>query len=550
MQVTVIGLGAMGGGMARSLLRSSSIDTVVGFDLSTEIVQKYYEEAKAAGKSTPSLPSELTINNFVHKSTDVVLVVLVNEAQCESVCFEGQHNLCSIMKEDSCVVVSSTVSAAWSQSAEKRFSEKNIQFCDCPISGGAARALKGEITIMASGHHKSLDYIDPLLKAMGKEIHIIEGGVGMGSTVKMVHQLLAGVHIVVAAEALALAAKAGLDVAQVYEIVKGAAGNSWMFCDRGQRMLDNSDNNVMSALAIFVKDLDIVHAEAKRLQSPVPLAAAALQQFISGQALGLSKKDDSSVVQVYEALNGVSVSQSNSNSIGKEGDEVGDYWVFEDGTKERIVEVGDEPQHNVVLKNEFARVLKVTLPGVGSAGKNTTWAHRHAEDSLYFFLVEGGLNVINHVKGNYPQCDCMEFGEVRYGTHKTEKPLVHKITNRNAEEMLCIDAEVLKTPPITSPLPLMADHHELIKTRDRCRVYRLVLEPGQSTTVSYNFFYLSVVLRGSPIKISLRASGPGPVLSWQKTTSMGDEEWCKPSLDMTIMNTGNSSFEQYIAEWR
>ncbi|KAL7492049.1 hypothetical protein ACHAWT_003182 [Skeletonema menzelii] len=539
MKVTVIGLGAMGGGMARSLLRSSSISEVSGFDLSKKLVQSFYDEARTAGKSAASLSSELTVENFVDETTDVVLIVLVNEAQCQSVC----NNLLSIMREGSCVVVSSTVSAAWSKATEAKFAEKNIQFCDCPISGGSARALNGEITIMASGEPESLEYIDPILQAMGKEIHIIQGGVGMGSTVKMVHQLLAGVHIVVAAEALALAAKAGLDVNQMYDIVTGAAGNSWMFGDRGQRMIDNANDDVKSALAIFVKDLDIVYKESLRLQAPVPLAACALQQFISGASLGLSKQDDSSVVKVYETLTGVSVSQS-SKSTAKEGDNVGDLWVLPDGTKEKIVEVADEKEHHLMLSNEYTRVLKVTLPA-----KNTTWAHRHAEDSLYFFLVEGGLNVINHVKGNDPMCDCMEFGEVRFGTHKTDKPLVHKITNMNDGEMLCIDAEVIKKPPVVSPFPLVADHHTLIKTRDRCRVYSLLLEPGQSTTVSYNFFYLNVTLKGSQIKVSLGDSS-GHSICWDKSSAIGDVEWCSPTLNLTITNIGSSNFEQYIAEWR
>jgi len=526
--------------MARSLLRSSSISQVSGFDLSTQLVQSFYDEAHAAGKSTSSLSSELTVENFVDETTDVVLIVLVNEAQCQSVC----NNLVSIMRENSCVVVSSTVSAAWSKSAEAKFAEKNIQFCDCPISGGSVRALNGEITIMASGEPNSLEYIDPILQAMGKEIHIIQGGVGMGSTVKMVHQLLAGVHIVVAAEALALAAKAGLDVNQMYDIVTGAAGNSWMFGDRGERMIDNPNDDVKSALAIFVKDLDIVYNESKRLQAPVPLAACALQQFISGASLGLSKQDDSSVVKVYETLTGVSVSESSAKATASEGDNVGDLWIHSDGTKEKIVEVADEKEHHLILSNDYTRVLKVTLPA-----KGTTWAHRHAEDSLYFFLVEGGLNVINHVKGNDPMCDCMEFGEVRYGTHKTDKPLVHKITNMNDGAMLCIDAEVINKPPVTSPFPLVADHHTLIKTRDRCRVYSLLLEPGQSTTVSYNFFHLSVVLKGSQIKVSLGDSS-GHNISWDKSSVIGDVEWCSPTLNLTITNFGSSTFEQYIAEWR
>ncbi|KAL7534516.1 hypothetical protein ACHAXR_005925 [Thalassiosira sp. AJA248-18] len=550
MKVTVIGLGAMGGGMARCLLSSPAVDEVSGFDLSSDVVNSFHNDAKASGKAPPTLSSELTLGNFVNETTDVVLIVLVNEAQCEATCFGGNDvNLLSILREGSCVIVSSTVSAAWCKAAAKKFATKNIQFCDCPISGGAVRAMKGEISIFASGEAKSLEYVNPLLHAMGKkeDVHIIQGGVGMGATVKMVHQLLAGVHIVVAAEALALAAKAGLDVNQMYDIVKGAAGASWMFCDRGRRMIDSPDK-VMSALAIFIKDLDIVYSESKRLQCPTPLASAALQQFISGSSLGLSKEDDSSVVKVYETLAGVSVSsqsQSNNNDDDiKEGDNVGDYWVLPDGKKEHIVEVADESRHFLVLHNEYARVLKVKF-----GPKDTTWAHRHAEDSLYFFLVDGGLNVINHVKGSDPKCDCMDFGEVRYGTHRSDKPLVHKITNTGEQPMFCIDAEVLKKPPVTSPLPLVAEHHTLIKTRDRCRVYKLSLLPRESVTVSYPFYYLSIVLRGSNIKTVIGASA-GHSISYEKTAVLGDEEWCSPALDISITNVGESVYEQFIAEWR
>ena len=559
--------------MARSLLRSSSVSLVSGFDLSPEVVSKFYSEAKEVGKATDTLSSALTLDNFVNDKTDVVLIVLVNEKQCNAVCFENDVNLESILRPGSCVILSSTVTAAWSKKAYEQFKARDIQFCDCPISGGPVRALAGEITIMASGEESSLAYVDPLLQAMGKEIHIIPGGSGMGSTVKMVHQLLAGVHIVVAAEALALAAKAGLDVGQMYDIVAGAAGASWMFCDRGRRMIDNPENKVMSALAIFIKDMDIVYSEAKRLQSPIPIATAALQQFISGASLGLSKKDDSQVVKVYETLSGVSVTKAQSTP--KEGDDVGDIWVLPDGTKEKIVEVGKEERHNIVISNEYTRVLKVKF-----GPKDTTWAHRHAEDSLYFFLVEGGLNVVNHVKGNDPACDCMEFGEVvstctihhyrcmtiffnlnfisfpnshyppfqRYGTHKSDKPLVHKITNMNDCEMFCIDAEVLKSPPVTSPIPLVAEHHELIKTRDRCRVYKLSLEPVQSSSVSYTFFYLTIVLKASTIQTEV-GSGVHSI-SWEKAAQLGDLEWKTPTIGITIKNIGDTVYEQFIAEWR
>jgi hypothetical protein len=162
--------------------------------------------------------------------------------------------------------------------------------------------------MMASGDGQSLRVARPVLDALGRDgdVHIIAGGAGAGSTVKCVHQLLAGVHICVAAEAMAMAAKAGLDVDQLYQIVNGAAGASWMFTDRGKRMLD-VDPEVKSALDIFVKDLGIVFEESKKLQTPIPIASAALQQFLNGQSLGLGRLDDSQVVKVYENITRVPV---------------------------------------------------------------------------------------------------------------------------------------------------------------------------------------------------------------------------------------------------
>ena len=222
-----------------------------------------------------------------------------------------------------------------------------------------------------------------------------------------------------------------------------------------------------------------------------------------------------------------------------EGDNVGDLWTFDNGTTERIMEVGDEPRHKVVLQNDYIRAIRVEFP----AG-DTTCAHRHAEDSLYFFLVEGGLDIVNHVKGSDPACDCVDFGEIRYGTHKTDKPLIHKITNSSNKPILCIDAEILKKPPITAVIPLVADKHELIKTRDKCRVYKLALLPGESVSVSYPFFYCSVILKGATM---VETEIPGPV-RWTETVSVGDVHWKGPA-SLKKTNTGMSEYVEFIAEW-
>jgi putative dehydrogenase len=250
--VTVIGIGAMGGGMARALLKSPVTSSVVGYDRSTTLVDEFYQESKSAGKAGTADSPPTSLQQAISPDTQFVVLVLVNEDQCQQVCFGSGENLLSLIPEGCCVILCSTVTATWARKAQDAFRAQSVHFIDCPVSGGPARAKLGDLTMMASGDDESLAMAKPLLDAMGRDVFIVDGGAGMGSTVKMVHQLLAGVHIVCAAEALALAAKAGLDVEQMYNIVNGAAGASWMFTDRGKRMMSEGDD-VMSALNIFIK---------------------------------------------------------------------------------------------------------------------------------------------------------------------------------------------------------------------------------------------------------------------------------------------------------
>merc|ERR1712190_473048 len=164
---------------------------------------------------------------------------------------------------------------------------------------------KGDLTFMVSADSATLGRCRCILDLMGK-VFILGERPGLGSSMKLVNQVLAGVHIAVAAEAMALAAKEGLDTRQVYEIITAAAGNSWMFENRVPHMLDD-DPTPHSALNIWPKDLGIVLDEAKRLRFPCPMAGQALQQFLAGQGMGLGEKDDSFVVKVFEAVGGETV---------------------------------------------------------------------------------------------------------------------------------------------------------------------------------------------------------------------------------------------------
>ena len=189
MNVCVIGIGAMGGGIARGLLESNRTKHVVGYDRNANLVAAYQKDAVAANKMALEEPPACLHDAIVKVDTQVIFLVLVNEAQCDEVCFgSSDQNVLECLKSCSgpaCVILCSTVTATWARKACDEFKRSGIHFVDCPISGGPVRARARELTMMASGDEESLSMAMPLLKAVGKEIHVIEGGAGMGSTVKV-----------------------------------------------------------------------------------------------------------------------------------------------------------------------------------------------------------------------------------------------------------------------------------------------------------------------------------------------------------------------------
>ena len=138
---------------------------------------------------------------------------------------------------------------------------------------------------------------------MAAKVHDLGAEVGLGSAFKMINQLLAGVHIAAAGEAIAFAAKQGLDLRKVYEVITGSAGNSWMFENRIPHVLEG-DYSPRSAVDIFVKDLGIVQDMARQWKFPVPLAAAALQVFLMASGAGMGRDDDASVARIYARITG------------------------------------------------------------------------------------------------------------------------------------------------------------------------------------------------------------------------------------------------------
>ena len=286
--VGLIGLGAMGAGMAGSLRRAGHPPRV--FDVRTEAAQAFARDGGTACAS----PAELA------SACDVVVSVVVNAEQTESVLF-GPHGCAAAMKPGSVFVMCSTVKPQLSVDWERRLAGLGVLYLDAPISGGAAKAASGEMTIMSSGSSAAYGVAGPLLDAMAARVYRLGDRAGAASTVKIINQLLAGVHIAAAAEAMALGLREGVDPAALYEVITHSAGNSWMFENRMAHVLAG-DYTPLSAVDIFVKDLGLVLDVARSSKFPLPLSATAHQMFMHASSAGHGREDDSAVIKIFPGV--------------------------------------------------------------------------------------------------------------------------------------------------------------------------------------------------------------------------------------------------------
>lgn len=286
--VGVIGLGAMGSGMARSLRRHGCHVHV--FDVRAEVAQAFAEEGGVACAS----PAELA------GQCDIIVSVVVNAAQTESVLF-GEGGCASAMKRGSVFVMCSTVDPNWSIALQARLAALGILYLDAPISGGAAKAASGEMTMMTSGTPEAYAAVGALLEAMAGKVYRLGDAAGAGSKVKIINQLLAGVHIAAAAEAMALGLREGVDPVALYEVITHSAGNSWMFENRMAHVLA-ADYTPLSAVDIFVKDLGLVLDMARASKFPLPLSSTAHQMFMQASTAGFAREDDSAVIKIFPGI--------------------------------------------------------------------------------------------------------------------------------------------------------------------------------------------------------------------------------------------------------
>ncbi|PLT16431.1 MULTISPECIES: L-threonate dehydrogenase [Ralstonia] len=287
-KVGVIGLGAMGLGIAKTLRHNGY--TVAACDVRPGAAAEFARE----GGIACATPAE------VAGHADVIVSVVVNAAQTESVLF-GENGAAAAMKPGSTFVMCSTVDPNWSIALEARLAQQGILYVDGPISGGAAKAASGQMTMMTSATPQAYAAAGGVLDAMAGKVYRLGDKAGAGSKVKIINQLLAGVHIAAAAEAMALGLREGVAAEALYEVITNSAGNSWMFENRMAHVLAG-DYTPLSAVDIFVKDLGLVLDTARATKFPLPLAATAHQMFMQASTAGYAKEDDSAVIKIFPGI--------------------------------------------------------------------------------------------------------------------------------------------------------------------------------------------------------------------------------------------------------
>jgi L-threonate 2-dehydrogenase len=296
-QVGVIGLGAMGTGIAHTLARKGY--AVLAYDTRLGVAASF--AAGHPGAVACASPAE------VAQQCKVVVSVVVNAAQNEQVLF-GDKGCADSLRKGAVYVMCSTVDPNWAVGMEARLQALDLHFIDAPISGGAAKAAAGEMTVMSSATPQAYAASGTVLDDMAGKVYRMGDRAGQGSAVKIINQLLAGVHIAAAAEAMALGMKQGIAPVALYEVITHSAGNSWMFENRMQHVLSGTLSGtpqaggaprINSAVDIFVKDLGLVHDTAQAAGFPTPLAAAALQQFKLASLAGHGREEDAAVIKVF-----------------------------------------------------------------------------------------------------------------------------------------------------------------------------------------------------------------------------------------------------------
>jgi len=289
--VGIVGLGAMGMGVARSLLRNGL--KTYAFDVRKGALDQIAAEGGIVDADLAELGRQCS----------AVVILVVNAEQTEAVLFgaDGKPGLADTLAPGSVVLACATVAPAYAKALGQRLHQRGLLMLDAPVSGGALKATAGTMTMMTSGPAAAYAACESVLAAIAGKVYRLGEEHGIGSKVKIINQLLAGVHIAASAEAMALGLREGVDPDALFDVITHSAGNSWMFENRVPHIL-KGDYTPLSAVDIFVKDLGLVLDTARASKFPLPLSATAHQMFMQASTGGHGGEDDSAVIKIFPGI--------------------------------------------------------------------------------------------------------------------------------------------------------------------------------------------------------------------------------------------------------
>ncbi len=291
MRAGVIGIGAMGMGVARRLLARGYTAHV------RDIRRDAEDEARAAGATVCASPAE------VAAACPVVITLVVDADQTEEVVF-GRHGVAEGMQSGGVLVMCSTVSPDFSGPLAERLAPRGILALDAPVSGGPARALDGTMSMMIAGETAAFEKARAVLETISGKRFRVSARTGDGSKMKLVNNLMAGINLAAACEGMVFGLKLGLDPQTIFDVVSASSGASWAFGDRMPRVLAG-DYSTKAAVDILTKDLGLALEARAAARAALPIGAAARQAFIATSALGHGQDDDAAVAKYYARVAGV-----------------------------------------------------------------------------------------------------------------------------------------------------------------------------------------------------------------------------------------------------
>jgi 3-hydroxyisobutyrate dehydrogenase-like beta-hydroxyacid dehydrogenase len=292
-RIGIVGLGDMGIGMARNLLKNGF--DLTGFDLNKDRLKEFEQSGGKPADNCKKVGAE----------SEAVFVMVLNGRQVHDVVL-GENGLMDGLKTGSTVIVSATINPSEVKDLEKPLSEKGINLIDVPVSGGKSGADNGSLTMMAAAEKKTFDNCKNVLGAVGQNIYHVGEEIGIGQTVKASLQALIGASFTAIFESLVLGVKAGVKAETLYEVFSTSGVSSPLFKNCANLIMERKFKGTGSHIGTMYKDLGISMNMAKENGVAMFTASAAYELFRSGMSL-FPDEDNWSIVKLLEQIAGAEV---------------------------------------------------------------------------------------------------------------------------------------------------------------------------------------------------------------------------------------------------